>query len=197
MIEGGHGSVDLVIGINQKLLEDIVRLVEPLNLPGVPVAIDHYNALLVVSMLVEGKKTLKDTPKSTVKELGNLIFQSLQKEGKMSEALSLLITHVFQGEVVAGSARPDIQEALDDVGIFDRWKRAEDDFIYPLFTSISRNKSDRLMERTFTIDHTSACDRVVTLTQKHWYDLTEKTRVTRLAHELGLDEKLSLLLPVQ
>lgn len=98
---------------------------------------------------------------------------------------------------MAGSVRPDIQAALDDVGIFDRWKTATDDFIYPLFTSISRNKSDRLMERTFTINHTSSCDRIVTLTQKHWYDLTEKTRVTRLAHELGLDEKVSLLLPIQ
>ncbi len=96
MIEAGHGSVDLVVGVNQKFLEDIVRLVEPLSLPGVPVAIDHYNAFLVVSMLVEGKKTLKDTPKSTVTELGNLIFQSLQKKGKMSEALAILVAHIFQ-----------------------------------------------------------------------------------------------------
>ena len=53
------------------------------------------------------------------------------------------------------------------------------------------------MERTFTIDHTSTCDRTVTLSQKHWFDLTERTRVTRLAHELGLDEKIHTLLPIQ
>ncbi len=115
----------------------------------------------------------------------------------MTDALSILIAHVFHGEVVAGSPRPEIQKALDEVGIFDRWKQAKDDFIYPLFTSISKNKSDRLMERTFTIDHTSTCDRTVTLTQKHWFDLTERTRVTRLAHELGLDEKIHTLLPIQ
>ncbi len=63
MQEAGYGPVDLVIGINQKFLEDIVRLVEPLSLPGVPVAIDHYNVFLVVSMLVEGKKAIVDTPK--------------------------------------------------------------------------------------------------------------------------------------
>ncbi len=124
-------------------------------------------------------------------------MQSLQKQGKMTEALAILAEHIFHGEVVAGSPRPEVQKALDEVGIFDRWKQANDDFIYPLFTSISKNKSDRLMERTFTIDHTSPCDRTVTLTQKHWFDLTERTRVTRLAHDLGLDDKIPTLLPVQ
>jgi len=55
--------VDLVIGINQKFLEDIIKIVEPLTLEGISVPIDHYNAMLVLSMLVEGKKTLTDTPK--------------------------------------------------------------------------------------------------------------------------------------
>ena len=61
--EAGIGKLDLVVGINQKLLEDIVRLVEPLHIPGVPVEIDHRNVTLVLSMLVEGKKTLEGTPK--------------------------------------------------------------------------------------------------------------------------------------
>jgi len=61
--EAGIGSVDLVVGINQKFFEDIIRLVEPISLSGVSVPIDHYNAMLILSMLVEGKKTLTDTPK--------------------------------------------------------------------------------------------------------------------------------------
>jgi hypothetical protein len=65
MREAKLGSVDLVIGINQKLLEDVIHLVEPLKVPGIPVDLDHYNAMLVVSMLVEGKKSIteKDIPK--------------------------------------------------------------------------------------------------------------------------------------
>lgn len=65
MREAKLGSVDLVVGINQKLLEDVIHLVEPLKVPGIPVDLDHYNAMLVVSMLVEGKKSVteKDIPK--------------------------------------------------------------------------------------------------------------------------------------
>lgn len=61
--EAGIGKIDLVVGINQKLLEDIVRLIEPIHISGVPVAIDHKNVTLVLSMLVEGKKTINGTPK--------------------------------------------------------------------------------------------------------------------------------------
>ena len=111
-------------------------------------------------------------------------MKSLQKQGKMTEALAILAEHIFHGEVVAGSPRPEVQKALDEVGIFDRWKQANDDFIYPLFTSISKNKSDRFMERTFDIEHTNRCDRVLRLTQKHWFDLVEEARVKKYAAEL-------------
>jgi|GEM_PF-1025502 len=51
--EAGIGKVDLVVGINQKFLEDIVRLVEPIKIEGIPIAIDHNNVTLILSMLVE------------------------------------------------------------------------------------------------------------------------------------------------
>ncbi len=104
---------------------------------------------------------------------------------------------MYNGEFIAGSSRPDVQAALDSLGIFDRWYGEREDWIYPLFTSISRNKSDRLMERTFEINRTDVCDRTLTLRQKHWFDLIEAARVKNLAHELGLEDKLQVLLPIQ
>ena len=69
--------------------------------------------------------------------------------------------------------------------------------MYPIFTSISRNKSDRLMERTFEIEQVKTCERILTLSQKHWYDLTERSRIEDLAIKLGMQDKIPLLLPVQ
>lgn len=57
--EAGIGPLDMVIGINQKFLEDMVRLVEPITIEGIPMSIDHRNVTLILSMLVEGKKTLE------------------------------------------------------------------------------------------------------------------------------------------
>lgn len=57
--EAGIGPLDMVVGINQKFLEDMVRLVEPITIEGIPMNIDHRNVTLILSMLVEGKKTLE------------------------------------------------------------------------------------------------------------------------------------------
>ncbi len=195
--EAGIGTLDLVVWINQKFLEDLVRLVEPISLQGIPMEIDHRNVTLILSMLVEGKKTLEWTPKWTVKLLADALIVEIQKQHKEQEAAFLLASHIYNGEFIAGSVRTDIQTALDSLGIFDRWKGKKSDWIYPLFTSISRNKSDRLMERTFEINRTSTCERVLTLRQKHWFDLIEAARIKSLAKELWLEDKLTSLLPIQ
>lgn len=195
--EAGIWPLDMVVGINQKFLEDMVRLVEPLTIQGIPMKIDHRNVTLILSMLVEGKKTLEWTPKWTVKILSDALLRELQAQHKEQQAALIFAGHVYNGEFIAWSSRPDVQAALDSLGIFDRWYGKKEDWVYPLFTSISRNKSDRLMERTFEINRTNVCDRTLTLRQKHWFDLIEAARIKGLAHELGLEDKLTSLLPIQ
>ncbi len=53
------------------------------------------------------------------------------------------------------------------------------------------------MERTFDINHRNACERSLTLEQKHWFDPLEAARIQTIAHTLGLQEKLKTLLFVQ
>lgn len=40
------------------------------------------------------------------------------------------------------------------------------------------------MERTFEINQINTCERMLTLSQKHWYDLTEQNRIQDLARSL-------------
>lgn len=39
----------------------------------------------------------------------------------MQEALFAFLQDMYMGEFIAGSARPEIQSAIDSLGIFDRW----------------------------------------------------------------------------
>jgi len=41
---------------------------------------------------------------------------------KQQQALMSFVSHVYQGEFVVGSSRPEIQKAVDALGIFDRWQ---------------------------------------------------------------------------
>lgn len=193
----GIGKIDVVVGINQKLLEDIIQLVEPLRIRGIPMELDHTNVNALLSILVEAKKTITDTPKWTVKELASTLAQSLHQSQKEKQALMIFLSHILSGEIAIGSKHTDIQAAIDDLGIFDTWQTQTRDWVYPIFTSISKNKSDRFMERTFDIEHTNRCDRVLRLTQKHWFDLVEEARVKKYAAELWVMSNLSTLFFVQ
>lgn len=54
----GIGKIDLVVGINQRLLEDIIKLVEPISVEGVAIPFDHNNINTILSLLVEAKISL-------------------------------------------------------------------------------------------------------------------------------------------
>lgn len=81
--------------------------------------------------------------------------------------MKILWKNIENREILIASPDPKIQNAINSLDIFDNWKNKEKNFIYPIFTSIGRNKTDRLMQRTFTIREIDACKREVTLTQKH------------------------------
>jgi len=57
--QAGIGTIDLLVGINTHLLEDILRITGPITLEGVPIPLDHTNAGLILSLLVEAKKSLQ------------------------------------------------------------------------------------------------------------------------------------------
>ncbi|MEI6710962.1 MAG: hypothetical protein WCK88_01610 [bacterium] len=95
------------------------------------------------------------------------------------------------------SPREDIQQAINSMNLFDTWKNATGDFIYPIFTSISKNKSDRIMTRNIDIHEVSNCVREVTLIQKHGWDVAVESQIKKMAHDLDITEKLPLLLPIQ
>jgi hypothetical protein len=109
----------------------------------------------------------------------------------------ILWKNLENGEILVASPHEDTQQAIDEMNLFDTWKTAKRDFIYPLFTSISKNKSDRIMTRKLSIVQTNDCKREVTLTQKHGWNVAVESQIKKMAHDLSITEKLPLLLPIQ
>lgn len=195
--EAWIGKIDLVVWINQKMIEDLISLVEPLHIPGVNVPIDHHNAMLIVSMLVEAKVILEKSPKNIINTLVEILFQKLEQENMHIQVAQIWAKNLLGGEIVMGSSDPEIQKSLVKSGLFDSWVWRSGDWVYPIFTSISRNKSDRIIERTFTIQQKSECNREVTLKQKHWFDTVEDEKIRNLAKNLWIENKVPMLLPIQ
>jgi Protein of unknown function (DUF4012) len=165
------GPIDLVVGINTSLLSDIVGITGPIKVEGIPMKLNQDNISLVLSMLVEAKEKITPIPKGVITVLGDTLLDKLIEKNKTLEVAKILWENLEQGEILMASPHPEIQRALDDMQLFDVWKNSEKDFIYPIFTSISKNKSDRIMTRNITIDSRNACSRDVTMTQKHGWNV--------------------------
>ena len=110
---------------------------------------------------------------------------------------SLLWRQIEDGEILLASPDEETQNALDELQLFDTWTTYSEDFIYPIFTSISNNKTDRIMKRVFTIREVNDCTREVTLIQKHGWNVEIEASIKKMAHDLDISDRLPILLPVQ
>lgn len=186
-----------MIGINTGLLSDIIDVTGPVKVPGIPMKLSKENIGLVLSMLVEAKEKIHGIPKSVISVLGDTLLDIIIERQKTMSLAKVLWKNLEHGEILFASPRPEVQTALDDLHLFDTWKTSETDFIYPIFTSISKNKSDRIMQRTLTLDTSNACIRTVTLNQKHGWDIPTESRIKKMAFDLSLADRLPVLLPIQ
>lgn len=191
------GDIDLVIGINTSLLTEIIHLIGPIQATGIPMKLDKNNIPLVLSMLVESKEKISATPKGIIHMLWGAMIDTINKQKKTIEVAKTLWKQLENGEILLASPRGDIQKALDELGLFDTWKTYSWDFIYPIFTSISNNKTDRIMKRIFVVREINNCAREVTLTQKHGWNVETEASIKQMAHDLDITDKLPILLPIQ
>lgn len=191
------GPIDLVVGINTWLLSDILELTWPVKVEWIPMRLNKENVALVLSMLVEAKEKIHTLPKGVITLLGNTVLDTLIEKNKTVEVAAILWKNLEKGEILIASPHESIQKAIDDVQLFDTWQDTETDFLYPLFTSIGKNKSDRIMTREITINQRDSCKREVTLRQKHGWDIPAESQIKKMAYDLGIDDKLPLLLPIQ
>jgi len=199
MQEAGFGSIDLVIGINQSLIIDILELTGPIRLDEIDHYIDAQNFNIIISSLVESKSYAVSSPKDILFAFGNRLLENIQTNNYTAGIANIVYDQLRTGEIIAASTDLDQQDLLDDLQMFEVWRYDDDDWIYPIFTSVSKNKSDRHMEREFVITHsdTDVCARTLKLNQRHAYDLRTDILIEKLYYELGITSDLEALKHVQ
>lgn len=159
--------------------------------------LNAQNVALVLSMLVEAKEKIHTLPKGVITLLGDTILDTLIEKNKTVEVTSVLWKNLEKGEILMASPHESIQKAIDDLQLFDTWQDKETDFLYPIFTSISKNKSDRIMTREITINQRDACKRDITLNQRHGWNVATESQIKKMAYDLDINDRLPLLLPIQ
>lgn len=178
-VEGGPG-VDHVVTLDLTFVSELLGLIGPVKVAGLPVAVDASTFTTVLSALVESKWSGTQTPKAILGEVVDAAMAQLRTQKPWEELLQLFQTMARSKHVAAYSPHDSIQALFEEFGLSGGipTPEPEDDYLMVMHTSIGGNKTDPTMEETIhhatQIDATGTVTNQLTLTRKHtWEDANE------------------------
>lgn len=145
-----------------------------------------------MSTLVEAKHARLISPKDILFDfIDELTHKIIEKKKYLSVARSIEKS-LSQGEIRIASRDDDIQKWLSTVGFSEAWLSNQGNWIYPVFTSLSGNKSDRYMTREYsgTSRVLSGCmvENTVTLRSRHMFSEKDVTEIANYLDMIGVTD---------
>ena len=144
----GDSTLTTAIAIHQGLVEEILAVIGEVKVDGVDVAFTDKNFSILMSMLVENKFAKEKTPKDILFRFVDAFVHKVFESKKIEEIADIIENNWRRGEIVMASRNEKVQDFLTLLQNPLPWKSNEKNWIYPIFTSISGNKSDRYISRT-------------------------------------------------
>lgn len=157
--KAGFNSVDTMIAINQGIILELLKKYGPVKMDAYGLIIDQTNFSRIVSTLVEARvfpyKKLDtgnayQSPKEFLFRFMEVFAKQLTEKRDIFGYVKIFVDHFQRHEILIASKNTDTQAFLEQLGTRESWQSDQGNFIYPIFTSLSANKSDRYMKRTLT-----------------------------------------------
>lgn len=199
--KAGFKSVDTMIAINQGIIIELLKKYGPVKMDAYNLTIDSTNFSRVVSTLVEARvfpyKKLDtgntyQSPKEFLFRFMEAFAKQLAEKRDIFGYLKILVDNFQRHEILVASKNTETETFLEQLGTKEVWQESQGNFIYPIFTSLSANKSDRYMQRTLTIKtkSISGCTvhNTVRLNSDHAITIDEEIKTRKLLHDFGIDD---------
>lgn len=175
------------------MIEDILALVGPVRLDGVDEDFTDKNFSLLMSLLVENKFAKEKTPKDILFEFIPAFGKKIIESDKIAEVVKIIDNYWNQGEILIASRNDEINDFLVSIQKKLPWNSDSKNWIYPVFTSISGNKSDRYMDR-FIKAKTKLIGQCqyetsVSLTFKHTYSKEDATKLEEYMQKFQIKDE--------
>lgn len=189
-------DIDGVIYINQNILLSLLDITGPVFFESIGREVSSDNFSEIMSLLVEAKVSKQWTlwtPKQILFEFIEVFVSELTEQGKYFDYLQVLLRETENRDVMMWSF--DMQENQFLSNIWLTWDINYDsslDYFYPVYTSLSWNKSDRYMERAYTHEvfkSSQNCDFTITSTIESSHNMTNarRTNIQNLIEEYNLE----------
>ena len=147
-------GVDTVIAITENVLEDLLEVTGPVNLPGFSQKISRENFNTIFSYIIESKLSGAEDPKRILKKFVPLFEKELLGKADFTKLGSVIAKNIKEKHLMMFSKETDIQNFFVRMGIDGSVKNIEknEDYLQVIHTNIGGNKSDRYIEETIRHD---------------------------------------------
>lgn len=188
-------QIDGIIYINQNILIKLLELTGPVYFKDIDQEVNSENFSYVMSLLVESKISKQWTlwtPKQVLFDFIEIFTQKLIQDGKYFEYLQILTHEAKSRDIMMWSFNPEENNFLWDLWINGNINYESSlDFMYPVYTSLSGNKSDRYIQRDYKTQVTriiNSCDLMIRqeITSSHNMWKLERESITAFIKKYNL-----------
>ncbi len=203
--ENAGFPIDGIVYLNHSIILKFLKVTWAINFDKIGEKIDENNFSELISVLVESKKfkswTL-DTPKQVLFDFANKFLITLQEQKNYKQYIKILVQSLENREIVFYPFEQKQNEFAGNLwingGINYFWTF---DYDYPVFTSISWNKSDRYIKRSFEkyIKEGTDCSVETTfqIIQKHTFSDENEKKLQQEFKKFDITDTGSSLLQIQ
>lgn len=190
-------NIDGVIYINQNILLKLLDVTGPIYFEEIGREISSENFSEIMSLLVEAKVSKEGTlgtPKQILFDFIEIFLTKISQEKRYFDYLKVLIHEAKSRDMMMWSFREQENIFLQNIWLTGDVEYENSlDFIYPVYTSLSGNKSDRYMRHSYThrVEYVSgSCDFRVESTIKSSHNMTQnaKERIQNMLEEYNIQQ---------
>lgn len=176
-------DLDGIVYINQNILLNLLKISGPVYFKPLDIEISADNFSEIMSLIVEAK-TFKQgtlwTPKQVLFDFMEVFTAKLIDDGNYFEYLQTLIHDLESRDIMMWSFNEDENKLLTDLWINGEIHYDDSlDYMYPVYTSLSWNKSDRYMNRSYNItvkQEITSCDFTIRTQIKSTHNMPKNNR---------------------
>ncbi len=175
-------SIDGIVYLNQNILLHLLEITGPVYFKQLDMMITSENFSEIMSLVVEAKAYKEGTlwtPKQILFDFMEVFWEKLQWDARYFDYMQSLVHDLHSRDIMVYSFNEDARNFLDEMWV--SWAVNFDsrlDYQYPVYTSLSGNKSDRYMKRKFIqkVTSTDNCNFNVELTIENTHTLWKRKR---------------------
>lgn len=200
-------EIDGIVYINQNIVLEFLDYFGWVYFPELKTKLDSSNFSMMTSTLVESK-LYKEwtlwTPKQILFDFILVFFKELREKADYNAYLNLALNSVKENDVLVYSFHKEENEFFKKLWFkTDLVDTSKLDFNYPVFTSISWNKSDRYIKRSFekttNIDKSCLVNTNLKITSTHNFWINDELWIKGFLYNMWVlwDVDLNTTLAIQ